>query len=181
MKNTRNLVRFLALVAALAMLVAVSLAVSPLMTCVWALCFLAICFMGMCRSEAVTASSARDGPVPSGDASSRDQFTTRTQRRQWAREYTVGFRSCRLTNKLFDMTGAVSATKSCTMKKAGGPLGLKPAISRKAQCNLTAFNANDQGRRAERWLKLAVPRKAQCNLIAFNANDQCSRTHFAAA
>lgn len=152
MKNTRNLVRFLALVAALAMLVAVPLAVSPLMACVWALCFLAICFMGMCRSEAVTASSARDGPVPSGDASSRDQFTTRTQRRQWAREYTVGFRSCRLTNKLFDMTGAVSATKSCTMKKAVGATA-----------------------------ESAISRKAQCNLIAFNANDQCFGTHFAAA
>lgn len=180
MKNTRNLVRFLALVAALAMLVAVSLAVSPLMACVWALCFLAICFMGMCRSEAVTASSARDGPVPSGDASSRDQFTTRTQRRQWAREYTVGFRSLCSAAKNVGAAELATAVKPSTMKKAGGVIA-GPAISRKAQCNLTAFNANDQGRRAERWLKSAVPRKAQCNLIAFNANDQCFGAHFAAA
>lgn len=144
MKNTRNLVRFLALVAALAMLVAVSLAVSPLMACVWALCFLAICFMGMCRSEAVTASSARDGPVSSGDASSRDQFTTRTQRRQWAREYTVGFRSLCSAAKNVGAAELATAVKPSTMKKAGGSLGLKPVISRKAQCNLTAFNANDQ-------------------------------------
>lgn len=144
MRNTRNLVRFLALVAALAMLVAVSLTVSPLMTCVWALCFLAICFMGMCRNEAVTASSARDGPVPSGDASSRDQFTTRIQRRRWAREYPVGFRSLCSAAKNVGAAEPNTAVQFSTMRPAGGPLGRGPAISRKAQCNLIAFNANDQ-------------------------------------
>lgn len=146
MRNTRNLVRFLALVAALAMLVAVSLAVSPLMACVWALCFLAICSMGIYRGEVAMTSSGSDGLSPSEDAPSfaGNRPMRQVQRRRWAREYPVGFRSLCSAAKNVGAAEPNTAVQFSTMRPAGGPLGRGPAISRKAQCNLIAFNANDQ-------------------------------------
>lgn len=148
MKSARNLVRFLALLMALALFVAASLAATPLFALVWAVVFLAVCWCGMSPGKEYTASSARAGPASSDDVLSSDQFTLRERRRQWAREYPVGFRSCRITTSKFDRSEPMIQSNPSTSKPPGTTSLLEPTVSRKTCCNLFAFNANDQGLRA---------------------------------
>lgn len=156
MRSARNFARFVALLAALAMSLAVSLMVSPLTILIGSVVFLAVCLMGMSKGDKVMTSNARDGPVSSAvDAPLDDQAMMRSQRRQWAREYPVGFRLCRSTTK-HDATGPLFSVNNCIMKLSGWASLLWSAVGAM--------------KRPFRW---ALSRTDQCNLYAFNANDQC--------
>ncbi len=164
MKSARNLARFVAPLAALAMSLAVLPMVSPLMILIGLVVFLTVCLMGMSKGDKAMASNARDGPVsPAGDAPLDDRSMTRSQRRQWAREYPVGFRLCRSTTK-HDTTGSRFSVNNCTMKLFGWASLLRPVVG--------------AVRRPFRWV---LSRTDQCNLYAFNANDQCTLPGMAVA
>lgn len=112
MRSKRNLVRFLALLMATAMIVAVLLMVAmpyagapsgatlaeaiPVVLIVAA--FLVVCAWALSKGVAPMAPRARGKPLASG-VSMGDQVNMKDQRRHWARRYPSGFPSCHLTPK----------------------------------------------------------------------------------
>lgn len=112
MRSKRNLARFMALLMATAMIVAVLLMVAmpfadappgamytvaiPLFLIVAA--FAVVCAWALSKDVSPMASNARGAPL-AGDARMDDQVNMKDQRRHWARRYPAGFLSCRMTHK----------------------------------------------------------------------------------
>lgn len=181
MKRVKNVARFLALLMAFAMSFAVlatatlplaaallgatSAEVIPLAFIMTLAVFLlaSTCLQG----RPFMASSARAGPALASDALNNDQFMTREKRRQWARKYPTGFRSCRLTTK-YDTSKPMILSHPCTSM----PPGAEPLSGASAESVLFAGTAD---------LVRSLCRKAQCNLYAFNANDESVMPRMAAA
>lgn len=183
MTRARNVARVLALLMTIAMLFAIfatanlPLMIAPLGTALanavpLGLSMTLAVFLAArvcCWDTLFMASIARAGPVLVNDVLDDGQFMTKEQRRLWARKFPTGFRQRRLIAKhgLFETT---SMPQSCTtmppcMKVEGDPLAEK------------VLRAGITDHRSVHSLH----RKAQCNLFAFNANDECTLVHAAAA
>lgn len=183
MKRTKNVVRFLALLMAFAMLFAVlatatlplaatflgaaSADVVPLAFIMTLAVFL---LAGRClQGRPFVASSARAGPAFASDALNGDQFMMREKRRQWAHKYPSGFRSCRLSAKHGASRPMILSYPCTSMPPGAEPSSGTPAESvlftGTTVCNLVR----------------SLCRKAQCNLYAFNANDESVMPCMAAA
>lgn len=181
MKRARNVARFLALLMAFAMFFAVlATATLPLATALLGVVSADVVPLTLIMALAVfllastclqgrpfMASSARAGPALASDALNNDQFMMREKRRQWARKYPTGFRSCRLTTE-HGTSKPMILSHPCTSM----PPGAEPLSGASAESVLLAGATN---------LVRSLCRKAQCNLYAFNANDESVMPRLAAA
>lgn len=157
MRGTNSFVRSTALLVACYLIAIVSLlVVSPLTALVGLAAVILGCRLSGMMSERRSAMLfARAGPAVPVKLSSNATSTTRNS--AVGASDAVGFRLCRSTHK-YDTTGTITAhfVSGKVMSELARPFGRKSS----------KYPA------AASWSGRIIPRKSQCNLYAYNANDQ---------